>query len=224
MTKIMTLALVLAALPACKKKRTHVTTETFTPAGDAATAMAPADAAPAAWDGTTPLSIAEGFTTPESMVYDAESDIYLVSNINGEPLGADDNGFIAKVSPEGKITEGKWIDGAKDTVKLDAPKGMALAGGRQCAMSPPGPVPSAAAVTATSSLVLSALSEAVNRSTYAPATLKLAEVESAFAAPKVTVPGPLTLVQFTVSAPGGFGCPSSEAVPWSDAPLGNMTV
>ncbi|HTM20314.1 MAG TPA: hypothetical protein VL172_07405 [Kofleriaceae bacterium] len=67
-----------------------------------------------------------GFKTPESVLYDADADIYYVSNINGDPFGADDNGFISKLTPEGKAEV--WIDGAKPDVKLDAPKGMALLG------------------------------------------------------------------------------------------------
>jgi len=71
----------------------------------------------------------EGFQTPESVLYDADQDAYLVSNVNGDAFAEDDNGFIARVSPEGKITEAKWIDGAKEDVKLNAPKGMAISGG-----------------------------------------------------------------------------------------------
>jgi sugar lactone lactonase YvrE len=67
-----------------------------------------------------------GFKTPESVLYDADTDVYLVSNINGDAFGTDDNGFIAKVKPDGTMET--WIDGAKDDVKLDAPKGMALLG------------------------------------------------------------------------------------------------
>ena len=70
-----------------------------------------------------------GFSTPESVFYDAESDSYLVSNINGSPTDADDNGFISRIAPDGKPVAEKWIDGAKDDVKLDAPKGMAIVGG-----------------------------------------------------------------------------------------------
>lgn len=134
MKKLFTIALVLAALPACKKKtnekvETKGSADVATAPSDAATA-APADAAaPAAWDGKTALPLTEGFSTPESVLYDADSDVYLVSNINGQPLDADDNGYIARISPEGKVTEGKWIDGAKENVKLDAPKGMAIVGG-----------------------------------------------------------------------------------------------
>ncbi len=70
-----------------------------------------------------------GFATPESVLHDPLSDLYLVSNINGAPLDADDNGFISLVSPEGKLIALKWIDGAADSVTLNAPKGMAVVGG-----------------------------------------------------------------------------------------------
>jgi len=70
-----------------------------------------------------------GFMTPESVLYDSANHLYLVANINGAPLEADNNGFISKLSPEGKIVELKWIDGASDKVTLNAPKGLAIAEG-----------------------------------------------------------------------------------------------
>jgi hypothetical protein len=70
-----------------------------------------------------------GFQTPESVLPLADQDVYLVSNINGEPGKADGNGFISKVGPDGKVVELKWIEGGKNGVKLDAPKGMAVRGG-----------------------------------------------------------------------------------------------
>lgn len=66
--------------------------------------------------------------TPESVLHDTDLDVYLVSNVAGEPMEKDDNGFISKVSPEGKMLARKWIDGRKGDVSLDAPKGMAIAG------------------------------------------------------------------------------------------------
>lgn len=69
-----------------------------------------------------------GFAGPESMLHDEERDVYLVSNINGAPLEADDNGFISRVSPEGEVLELRWIDGESDEVELHAPKGMAISG------------------------------------------------------------------------------------------------
>lgn len=88
--------------------------------------------APVADPKTVPSPISKqeitGFSTPESVLYDAANDIYLVANINGSPTDVDDNGFISKVTPDGKIKELKWIDGSKAEIKLDAPKGMAIVG------------------------------------------------------------------------------------------------
>jgi sugar lactone lactonase YvrE len=90
----------------------------------AAPAEPPKAAAPA------PAVKYTGFATPESVLYDPDGDRYLVSNINGKPFEADNNGFISVLSPEGKVTDLKWIDGGgKGKVKLDAPKGMAIVKG-----------------------------------------------------------------------------------------------
>lgn len=66
--------------------------------------------------------------TPESVVHDTEGDVYLVSNINGSPSAADDNGFISRLSPQGEVLMLRWIDGAAEGVTLHAPKGMAVTG------------------------------------------------------------------------------------------------
>ncbi len=71
-----------------------------------------------------------GFQTPESMLYDADSDIYFVSNINGSPIARDDNGFISKVNPDGEVETLKWLDGETEEYALHAPKGMAISGNR----------------------------------------------------------------------------------------------
>ncbi|HSD91363.1 MAG TPA: hypothetical protein VLB44_27755 [Kofleriaceae bacterium] len=130
----------VAAMTACKKKAAEKAPEPTAGSGSGSAAAPPMEGAAgsgsagstapaAAWDGKSPLSLTEGFQTPESVLYDGPSDTYYVSNINGEALGVDDNGYISKVSPEGKVTEAKWIDGAKDNVTLNAPKGMAITGG-----------------------------------------------------------------------------------------------
>jgi outer membrane protein assembly factor BamB len=75
------------------------------------------------------VRFSEGLSTPESVLYDAEGDRYLVSNINGRPDGVDNNGYIAELSPDGKLTNGKLIAGGVNKVKLDAPKGMGIFAG-----------------------------------------------------------------------------------------------
>ncbi|HKK94247.1 MAG TPA: hypothetical protein VJ925_12500 [Longimicrobiales bacterium] len=70
-----------------------------------------------------------GFSTPESVLHETGSDVYLVSNINGAPTATDGNGFISRVSPEGEVLDLKWIDGEAEGVTLNAPKGMAVTEG-----------------------------------------------------------------------------------------------
>ena len=64
----------------------------------------------------------DGFMNPESVYADGGS--YYVSNVNGGPLDKDGNGFISKVSGDGKMTTLKWIEG------MNAPKGMVMNGGK----------------------------------------------------------------------------------------------
>jgi hypothetical protein len=49
-------------------------------------------------------------------------------------------------------------------------------------------------------------------------------VSTCEALPKLTVPGPLSLLQAVVTLAGGFGLPSSVTVPSSAAPLAMPTV
>jgi hypothetical protein len=64
-----------------------------------------------------------GFMHPESVYADGAGGYY-VSNVNGAPTDKDGNGFISKVSADGKMTALKWIEG------LNAPKGMVMNGGK----------------------------------------------------------------------------------------------
>ncbi|MBI4420689.1 MAG: SMP-30/gluconolactonase/LRE family protein [Gemmatimonadetes bacterium] len=91
----------------------------------ACTAAEQKDAAPPAMQ----LTVADtGFKTPESVLYDAAADVYLVSNINGSPTDQDNNGFISRVGPDGKVANLRWIAGGANGVTLHAPKGMAIKG------------------------------------------------------------------------------------------------
>jgi len=63
-------------------------------------------------------------TTCESVLHDEDQDVLYVSNINGGPDNKDGNGFISKVSMDGKVTEQFWVKG------IDAPKGMGLSKGK----------------------------------------------------------------------------------------------
>ena len=65
---------------------------------------------------------ATGLAGPECAVADKAAGVIYVSNVNGDPMGKDAKGYIAKVSLDGKKVE-KWVDGLK------APKGLAVSNG-----------------------------------------------------------------------------------------------
>jgi sugar lactone lactonase YvrE len=67
-----------------------------------------------------------GFDRPESALYDAERDVYLVSNITNGPRDLDNSGFISRVSPNGRVLDLRWIAGGVNGVTLNAPKGSAV--------------------------------------------------------------------------------------------------
>ncbi len=63
--------------------------------------------------------------TPESVRFDAAAKVLYVANIDGkEPWTKDNAGSIAKVGLDGKVIAAEWVKG------LQAPKGMALHGGK----------------------------------------------------------------------------------------------
>src|SRR5438270_14091012 len=47
-----------------------------------------------------PAQITSGLQTPESVLYDADQDVYFISNINGQPLDADNNGYVSRVKTD----------------------------------------------------------------------------------------------------------------------------
>ncbi len=62
------------------------------------------------------------FKVPESVNYDLQKNVLIVSNINGKPSAKDGNGFLSLLSLDGKVLKLKWVSG------LNAPKGAALVG------------------------------------------------------------------------------------------------
>jgi hypothetical protein len=94
----------------------------------AATALALAGALPASAQASELFDGLE-LKQPECVHYDAEADRFLIANINGKPAEADGNGFIGMVPAQGEAVA-RWIEGGRDGVELDAPKGMAMHGHR----------------------------------------------------------------------------------------------
>ena len=75
-----------------------------------------------------PLAVVStGLATPESVLWDDTRRVWYVSNINGSPTARDDNGFIVRLSADGRRLDSlPFISGADDDLTLNAPKGMAL--------------------------------------------------------------------------------------------------
>lgn len=65
---------------------------------------------------------ADGLQVPESVLYHPDSRTLFVSNINGKPTEKNGQGFISRMSVDGKILQLKWATG------LHAPKGAAIYG------------------------------------------------------------------------------------------------
>jgi hypothetical protein len=63
-----------------------------------------------------------GFANPESAALSGDGAFLYVSNVNGEGEARDGNGFISRVSLDGRMLEREWARG------LDAPKGLTLTG------------------------------------------------------------------------------------------------
>lgn len=77
-----------------------------------------------------PVAVVEsGLATPEAVLWDATRNVWYVSNINGSPLGKDDNGYILRLTADGATMDSvPFINGADADITLNAPKGMALVG------------------------------------------------------------------------------------------------
>ena len=73
-----------------------------------------------------------GFVSPESVVLDRARHQFYVSNMGPMSGGKPGDGFISRVSEDGKILELKWVTG------LENPKGLALANGRLYVGDDPG--------------------------------------------------------------------------------------
>ena len=123
----------LALAPACRgdapAPRPAPSAPSATPAPTPAASPSPAPKAPASTPPSGTILVAKaGLRVPESVLYDPQADVYIVSNIDGSPLAKDDNGFLSRVAPTGEVRVTRWVNGRRAEVELNAPKGMALQG------------------------------------------------------------------------------------------------
>ena len=104
----------LAILAACSRERRNE------PPGAPRAGEVPAD--------VPRLGIVQGLHGPESVRYDAAQDVYFVSNMLGFGSVKDGNGYIVRISAADLTRADVFVQGGKDGVVLDAPKGLAIQG------------------------------------------------------------------------------------------------
>jgi sugar lactone lactonase YvrE len=68
------------------------------------------------------------FNQPESVKYDADQDVYFVSNMNGYGSVKDNNGYISRVNAKSLTDIQTFVQGGAHGLTLNAPKGMAIHG------------------------------------------------------------------------------------------------
>jgi DNA-binding beta-propeller fold protein YncE len=76
----------------------------------------------------TPLAVVEQLADPESVVFDSVLSVYFVSNVNGSPGVKDGNGFITRITAEGRVENQTFIQGGRGGVELNAPMGSRVRG------------------------------------------------------------------------------------------------
>src|SRR2546430_4422899 len=69
-----------------------------------------------------------GLKDPAAFIVDPATGNYFISSENGQPTDRDNNGFITKLGPDGKIINLKFIEGGAGGVTLHAPQGLAVIG------------------------------------------------------------------------------------------------
>ena len=80
-------------------------------------------------DTARPIASLSGFSQPEAVRYDPDQDVYFVSNFGtGDAQAKDNNGFISRMNPDGKVEQRQFIAGGKNGVTLHAPRGMFITG------------------------------------------------------------------------------------------------
>src|SRR4029450_154561 len=111
---------ILAGPPLPRPKPNHLARRTMRPVVVALTATLIAFSTAAAVAAPELLWETKGLAQPESVVEDPATGVIYVSNINGAVMQKDGNGFISRLTADGKMLERQWVKG------LNSPTGLAL--------------------------------------------------------------------------------------------------
>ena len=96
---------------------------------DRAAADSPASRGAASADSVRLVTTVSGFTEPEAVRYDPDQDVYFVSNWGtGANDAKDNNGFIARMTADGRIDSLRFVAGGTRGATLHSPRGMTIVG------------------------------------------------------------------------------------------------
>jgi sugar lactone lactonase YvrE len=74
------------------------------------------------------LAVVDGLSGAEAVSYDSAHNAYYVSNVNG-PVGVKDgNGFISRITADGRVSSLHFIQGGRNGVELNGPMGSRIRG------------------------------------------------------------------------------------------------
>ena len=74
------------------------------------------------------VGVLDGFYGPESVKYDADQDVWFVTNMLGFGSDKDGQGYVDRINAAELKTAERFIESGRNGATLDAPKGMAIHG------------------------------------------------------------------------------------------------
>lgn len=70
------------------------------------------------------------FNFTESCTFDPDRNLVLAMNAGNRAEGAEQDGFVSLINPDGSVHTAKWIGATRDGLELHNPLGSAIAGGK----------------------------------------------------------------------------------------------
>jgi hypothetical protein len=74
------------------------------------------------------LAVVDGLSGAEAVSYDPAHNAYYVSNVNGSVGVKDGNGFISRITADGRVNSLHFIQGGRNGVELNGPMGSRIRG------------------------------------------------------------------------------------------------
>ncbi len=74
------------------------------------------------------LAVVDGLSGAEAVSYDSAHNAYYVSNVNGSVGVKDGNGFITRITADGRLNSLHFIQGGRNGVELNGPMGSRIRG------------------------------------------------------------------------------------------------